>query len=156
TKNVARTPRLPSISSTRGYPTTSDGSAPAGRGPASSPRPTSAASPMLSNVKQAIAPTSAAATDRSAAREARRPLLDERRDAFPEVVRPEERHELHEHVVRVRLEVLAEAVAIEPLHRLHGERRVRRDLRRPPPGLGAELPRRHDRVHEAEMQRPLG
>src|SRR5689334_2520600 len=38
-----------------GKPTLSDGSVPGERGPSTSPAPTSAASPMLSKVKQAIA-----------------------------------------------------------------------------------------------------
>ena len=48
--------------------------------------------------------------------------------AFLEVLAAEERQELQEDVVHVRLEGLVEGHAHHALRRLHGERRVRRDL----------------------------
>src|SRR5437867_13049702 len=87
--------------------------------------------------------------------ELRLTLLDERLDALTEVLRPEERQELEEDVVHVRLERLLEAEAHHALRRLHCQRGVGGDFSGKLSSCGHELIRLDDVAHEAGFERFL-
>jgi hypothetical protein len=86
---------------------------------------------------------------------ARVALLHERPHPLQEVLGAEQDQQLGQHVVGVRLEVLGEAVAVQALDRLDGQRRVARDPLRPGRRLRGELVVGHDPVHEAQLERAL-
>src|SRR5262245_726181 len=92
----------------------------------------------------------------SAPCEARWTALDERLQAFLEVLRTDQEHQLHQHVVRMGGEVLGEAVPVEALDRPHGERRIGGDLAGPLHRRRHELRGGHDGVHQAELEGALG
>src|SRR5262245_30284120 len=83
----------------------------------------------------------------SAPCEARRTALDERLQAFLEVLGTDQEHQLHQHVMGMGGEVLAEPVPVEALDRPYRERRVGGDLAGPLHGRRHELRRGHDGVH---------